>query len=184
MLTESYFNPYNIYLNSRYIVYLSENKFASKAVQSRKLISKTDRVKNISNAQNLFAKSKKIAIITDSNSFLELYEKDIIIGLSEEFDLAILAKLHSVSSDNLYILESTELDQVISKIIDFCIKQWNDLILVDLESGKTFISKNSYYLTNIITENELEYFPVTYIEDSEVIDRMQTDFQDCLAEMI
>lgn len=179
MFTNSYFNPYNLNLISRYIVYLSEAKFTRNS-DKRELVSYTDKIQNPDTFFDIFITSQKMGIVTDSEEFLDFYNLDEVKNLALQYDCNILLEIYKKDSNKIFILDSNMVKNNIKQLLLFCVRQRNDLILIDLDTSKTFISHNSYYLTNSITEEDKHNFPIAYITDKEVIHKISIDYSESL----
>ena len=84
----------------------------------------------------------------------------------------------------MFKLDEQGKDIVVGKIIDFCLSHLNDLIIIDLDKPKTFISRNSYYLTNQPTKVEMDNFPITEISYEEIFKNITYDFKGSIVEQI
>ncbi len=176
-ITDSYFEPLNVELCSRYIVYLKQEKFDGNIAQSRKLVSNTSKILNKEIVNGIFKDSRRVGVISKSEKFLDFYEPEEIIKQSSN----LLKNIYAKDGQSLIILENEEVDEL-PLLISFCVERLNDLILINLDSGKTFISKNSYYLTNSVLDIEAQNFPVTWINDDEILKRLDVQFNESLVE--
>lgn len=177
MFTSSYFNTYNIILNAQYIVYLDKDKYNRAQTQSRETINNFTNDIELEKVYHLFDQSSKVAVISQTDEFHSFYDKKLIQKIAKKFDCPDLLSMHGHTGSEIYIIKNTK---NIQNLISFCVHQLNDIILVDLETKKVFISYNSYYLTNIITPFEMQHFPITKISDQEIKDRIYYDFQESI----
>jgi hypothetical protein len=182
MFLQSFLNVNNIIQNSKYIVYTNQGKFDRARIMDRKIVSNTLEIKEFDAVYKIFEGSDKLGIISHSDKFLDFYRPKQIQNLCVDFETDIFAKLHKKPSSKMFKLEQQDKDIVVGKVIDFCLSHLSDLIIIDLDKPKTFISHNSYYLTNQPTKEELDNFPITQISDEEILQRITYDFKGSIEE--